>query len=252
MNILKADFFHLRKDKLFLTLLIITFVLPMLSCLMPVLFGTNASTLESIVFQGLSTDILCVLIGIQLSSFIGKDYSNNTIRNKVCYGEKRTKIVLAYFFETLLISLIFIAVSLISSFIFGSIFGKISFSADFVPKLFCQMLLLISFAFVITCLVISTKSAKAGFIFTILISVLLNAVGYLLPILAATNQIASILCRVLYMITSSMLLKSTNGIYTYGETIFGGLYLNSILIFVVYLTISIVVSLLITKKQEYK
>lgn len=252
MNLLKADLFHLKKDKLFYILLAVTFVLPLFSCLMPVVFGTATANIENIIFQSLGTDILCVLIGIEISSFIGKDFANNTIRNKICYGEKRTKIVLMYFIETLFIALSFILISLVSSLLFGVMFAKITFSADFIAKLLCQILILLSFAFVITGIVVCSKNIKAGFIFTILISVLLNAVSYIMPMLASTNQIANFLCRVLYMIVSSMLISSTGGTYTYGASTFGGIYLNSVLIFVVYTAVSLIISLIITKKHEYK
>lgn len=252
MNILKADFFHLKKDKMFYTLLGITFVLPLLTCLMPFIFGTAKSTAETVVFKGLGTDILCILIGIELASFVGKDFVNNTIRNKICYGERRDKIVLSYFIEAFVITLIFIIVSLVSSLLFGAILSEFTFTADFMPKLLCQILILLSFSFVITGIVVCSKSVKTGFIFTILISVLLNAISLVMPMFASTSQLANILCHTLYMIVSSMLISSSGGIYTYGESVFGNLYLNAILIFVIYSIISIVVSLMVTKKHEYK
>lgn len=252
MNLLKADLFHLIKDKLFYVMLGITFILPVLTCLMPVLFGGNASTTQSVIFQGLGTDIICVLIGIEIASFIGKDYYSNTIRNKICYGESRYKVVLAYFVEATIITLSFVVVSFVSSLLFGSICGTFAFTADFAPKLFCQILILLAFTSIITAIVVSTKSMKAGLIFTVLISVLLGAVSYLFPMLAATNTFANILCRVLYMITSTMLISGTNGVYVAGEMTFEGLYQNAILIFIVYAIISIGVSLLVTKKHNYK
>jgi hypothetical protein len=256
MNLLKADFYHLIKDKLFYVMLAIAFVLPAFTCLMYSTAGGGAAmTVESVIFQGLGTDILCVLIGIQLSSFIGKDYSNNTIRNKICYGENRFKIAYCYFIEAIVITLAFVLVSFCSSMIFGSIFGKFMFSSDFALKLLCQILLLLSFTVVITAVIVSTKSIKAGFIVTILVSVLLTAVSYLLPTLAINNEIFAVICRVLYMIVSSMLISSTNGVYTVGRTesyAFSGLYLNAILIFVVYTIISLVITTLVVRKQNYK
>lgn len=71
-----------------------------------------------------------------IALFVGKDYANNTIRNKICYGEKRLKIMGMTFLESAVICLAFAAVSVVSSLIFGSIFGQIAFTADFAPKFF--------------------------------------------------------------------------------------------------------------------
>lgn len=46
-----------------------------------------------------------------IALFVGKDYANNTIRNKICYGEKRLKIMGMTFLESAVICLAFAAVS---------------------------------------------------------------------------------------------------------------------------------------------
>lgn len=50
MNLLKADFFRLFKNKAFYILLVVTFAMPILTCVM---FPTM--TVEKIIFQGLDT-----------------------------------------------------------------------------------------------------------------------------------------------------------------------------------------------------
>lgn len=79
MNLLKADLFHFIKDKVFYVLIAITFLIPLVTCAM---YGSNM-TVGNLIFQGIGTSIFCPLVGIQLALFFGKDYANNTIRNKI-------------------------------------------------------------------------------------------------------------------------------------------------------------------------
>lgn len=114
MNLLKADFFRLFKNKAFYILLGVTFAMPILTCIM---FPTM--TVEKIIFQGLDTTLFCTICGIMIALFVGKDYDNNTIRNKICYGEKRMKIMGVSFVETLLITIMFVAASVYTSYMQG-------------------------------------------------------------------------------------------------------------------------------------
>lgn len=255
MNVLKADFYHLIKDKLFYVLLTLTFIMPLLTSIM-----FPDMTVEKAIFQGLDTTILCSIIGIMVALFVGKDYANNTIRNKICYGERRYKVMAINFIESAFICIDFILVSFISSFVFGSIIGEFSFSADFAAKLFCQFAILIAFSTVVTAITVCTKSMKIGLIITLMISILLSAVAQLLPMLAATNGLAAFLCRIIYATVSSNLLNSTDGSYvfnSYSQTgavtaTFNHLYLNSLILAVVYAVLSIGITAIIIRKQSYK
>lgn len=217
-------------------------------------------TVERAIFQGLDTTILCSVVGIMIALFVGKDYANNTIRNKICYGEKRFKVMGVTFLESAINCLAFVLVSLLSSFIFGSIFGQFAFTADFAPKFFCQLLILLAFATVVAAITMCTKSMKIGLIVTLMISIILSAVAQMLPMLAVTNGIAAFLCRIIYATVSSNLLNSTGGTYVYtsysqagaATATFNHLYLNSILFAVVYAAIAIIVTTVVVKKQSYK
>ena len=99
MNLLKADLFHYIKDRTTYVLLGIVFMMPLFTCLMYGMSG-GSMTVETVIFQGLGTDILCAVLGLQFSFFFGKDYANNTIRNKLSYGENRYKIVGSFFLES--------------------------------------------------------------------------------------------------------------------------------------------------------
>lgn len=254
MNLIKADLFHLRKDKVFWILMLIVVIMPFATCItldyMSNGYGINA---ESIIMQGISADILCALLGIGISSFIGRDYTNHTIRNKLCYGEKRHKIMLVDFFIGLLITAAFIAASIVSALVSSALFGEIAISAAFWGKYFCQIAILLAYALMITAVVVCAKSEKAGFMVTVILSVLLTAVSYLLPMLAAVSDIARAVCRCLYMIVSSMLISSVDGVYTSsGGAVFDNMYMNAIVLSLIYAALSVVITTVVVKKQSYK
>ena len=252
MRLFKADMFHISKDKLIRSLLLLTFLLPLATCIVTRNMGGEKMSVETLVFQGLGTDILCVIIGIALSSFIGKDYQNNTIRNKICYGEDKTKVAGVFFIETLLVAVSFVLASTAGSLLFGSFFCEHSFTSDFFPKILCQTMIIVAFAVCITAVVISAKSVKAGFIFTILVSVLLGAVSYMFPINAANNAVMAVLSRVLYMVVSNMVLKGSSGVYQVAGYTFDHVYLNAVTVACVYMVIAVSICFMIVRKHEYK
>ncbi|MGM9680666.1 MAG: ABC transporter permease [Eubacteriales bacterium] len=252
MNVLKADFFRLIKDRTTCILLAIVTVMPPLSCLMYSLMGDSVFTVEKLIFQGLGTDILCVLIGLHLSMFIGKEYANNTVRNKLCYGEKRCKIAGCFFLESIIITLIYVLVSVASSLIFGSLFGVFEFSGDFLMKLVCQTAIIVAFSLVITAVVVSAKSMKAGFMVTVLVSVIFTAISYALPMLATAYPVMEKICRSLYMVVSTMLISSVDGVYHVGTFAFENIYANALILSAVYAALSVGVTAFAVKKQSYK
>ena len=252
MNILKADFFRFLRDKTTYILLTVVFLMAPLSCMMYSMMGDGNFTVERLIFQGLGTEILCVLIGLHLSMFIGKEYANNTIRNKLCYGEKRYKIAACFFLESIIISLLYMLVSIASSLIFGSIFGTFEFSSDFMMKLLCQTAIIIAFSLVITGVVVSSKNMKAGFMVTVLISVIFTAISYALPMLATEIPVMEAVCRSLYMIVSTMLISSVDGVYYVGTFAFENIYANALILSLVYSVLSAGITTLTVKKQSYK
>lgn len=255
MNLIKADLYHLIKDRAFYVLIALTFLIPAVSVLM-----FPQMTAEKVIFQGLDSTIFCSVTGIMIALFVGKDYANNTIRNKICYGESRFKIMGVTFLESAAICLGFAAVSVLSSLLFGGTIGEWSFSSDFAAKFFCQIALHVAFSAVVAAITMSTKSAKTGLIVTLLLSVLLAAVSQMLPMLAVTNAVAAALCRVLYSAVSVNLLNSTGGAYTaasYSQSgvltyTFDHLYLNAAIVAVAYIVLAIAVTAVFVKKHSYK
>lgn len=254
MNLIKADLFHLRRDTIFWVLLVIVAVIPLASCIMmDYVFSGASVNAESIIMQGISADILCAILGIAISSFVGRDYANHTIRNKLCYGEKRSKIMAANFFMSFLITAIFLAVSFTSALLSAGFYGEIRISGAFWGKYLCQIAILFSFSTLITAVVICTKSEKAGFLFTVIAAVLLSAFSYLLPMLAVISDFARVVCRCLYMNVSAMLVNSVDGVYTASVgAVFDHMYLNALVMSASYVVLSIGITSIVVKKQNYK
>jgi hypothetical protein len=219
------------------------------------MYGMSGGTMtvETVIFQSLGTDILCAVLGLQVSLFFGKDYANNTIRNKLCYGENRYKIAGCFFLESFIITVLYAVVSMISSLIFGGVFGSFEFSSDFGMKLLCQLAILISFSVFMTAIVVSTKSMKEGFMVTLMVSVVFTAVSYAMPTLAISYPVIRVVCRIFYMIVSSMMISGTNGVYSVGgQYTFENMYLNAGLLSLNYIVLALGVTAFAVKKQSYK
>lgn len=149
------------------------------------------------------------------------------------------------------ITVLFVIASFVSALISAKIFGEVSISSAFWGKYFCQIAILLSFSRLITAIVICAKSEKAGFLVTVIMSVLLTAVSYLLPMLASISNIAKKICRCLYMIVSTMLVSSDNSIYVAnGGAIFDNMYLNALILSLVYIALSIGITAIVVKKQS--
>lgn len=255
MNLLRADFYRLVKDKAFYVLIALTVLMPLLTCIM-----FPDMTVERLIFQGLDATIFCSVTGISIALFVGKDYANNTIRNKICYGENRLKVMTATFVECAVICLVFVIVSTIASLVFGCIFGEFSFTVDFAAKYFCQICILLAFSVVVAAITMCTKNIRTGLVVTLMVSIILSAIAQILPMLAVTNELAAVLCRIVYATVSSNLLNSVGGTYVYTKysqtgiqtASFGHLYLNALLLALVYAAVSFAVTFLVVKRQSYK
>lgn len=259
MKLLKTDGYRFLKDKSMWILVGITFFIPLLIVILMNIISTDgvALTNQDLIVQCIGTTFLCPIIGIALSLFIGSDYTNNTIRNKICYGEGKVKIALFYLLETVIISLMFIVVSIVGCLLFGIPFTEYTFTSDFMAKLMCQVLIVIAFSLVITSVVISSKSGKAGIFTTVICSVLMMSMGTMMTKGAATSSAIQVISRCLYSTVSSMMLSATDGAYTVASKMgasftFENMYLNAVLMSVIYIAISVSTALFVTKKHNYK
>ncbi|MGN0617393.1 MAG: hypothetical protein ACI4J7_00050 [Ruminiclostridium sp.] len=87
---------------------------------------------------------------------------------------------------------------------------------------------------------------------TVLISVIFTAISYALPMLAASYPVMEGVCRSLYMIVSTMLISSTDGVYYTREFAFENIYANALILSLVYSILSVGITALAVKKQSYK
>ena len=93
-KLLKAEFYRLKKDKVFLMLIIITCVLALFNVYK--YFDTHR---ETVILDRILVEYLYMYFGIFIAFFIsmyvGKEYTEGFIRNKIIVGHKRSNIYLA-------------------------------------------------------------------------------------------------------------------------------------------------------------
>lgn len=104
-KLLKAEFYRLKKDKIFLLLLIITCILALFT-----LYKYFDGLRESIVLDRIITEYLYMYFGIFIaffvSMYVGKEYAEGFIRNKIIVGHKRSNIYLANLILCIVVGLI--------------------------------------------------------------------------------------------------------------------------------------------------
>ncbi len=105
IKLLKAEFYRLKKDKVFLLLLFITCVLALFT-----LYKYFNGLRESIALDRIITEYLYMYFGIFIaffvSMFVGKEYTEGFIRNKIVVGHKRSNIYLANLIICVIVGLI--------------------------------------------------------------------------------------------------------------------------------------------------
>lgn len=93
-KLLKAEFYRLKKDKVFLIFIIITIALALFT-----LYKYFDGLRELIALDRIITEYLYMYFGIFIAFFVsiivGKEYTEGFIRNKIITGHKRTSIYLA-------------------------------------------------------------------------------------------------------------------------------------------------------------
>ena len=265
MNLLKSDLFRLVKEKSLYILAAIVALFALLKCLtINMMIGEDGSyLLGDAILQSIGLDILGTIVAIGISFFNGKEFASKTIRNKICCGESRYKIFIVKLIINLMLAVLFFLISVATAAIAGGILFDNTLGEEFWEKAFCQLALLIGFASLITCVVNVTKSMKASLILSVALFVFLNAFSYMLPQMG-DNAIIKLACQSIYMVVSTMLMSSTGGVYEITKREFvnnemittvityDNMYLNCVMIGVVYTAIAIVVSLIVIRKQDYK
>ena len=201
LNLLKADFYRLLKSKAVYILLILSVLLCLFTLGVDVVVDILVKELEaddpsglfrvtgkSVMFSGFAlTNNTGLLITIFAGIITITDIRHGTIRNKVLFGENRTKIYLSHFIVSLtmcvVMSLISFAVLAIgSSILFG--YGEAFNALEFFKSLLIGILSFVLVASISTFLALITKSMPLTIILTIVICIglmILCSISTMLP-----------------------------------------------------------------------
>lgn len=260
MNLLKADFYQILREKLLYVLMIALSGLCVIVCYVYHRLDTAGEvTADSVILKCIGSDTLCTVVGVAIAFLCGREYELNTIRNKICCGESRYKILATKLIEGITIAAVLFAVAVGTGLLMGKVWFVWEFRDGFWKIMGCQWLVVIAFVSVITSLCVLTKNVRIPLITVIVCFVVLNPLSIFLPEMT-DSEIIPILCRCIYMIASNMLLSSDGGVYevrkwdgqTMSTYVYEDMYLNCILLAAAYLLISLTISLLVMRKQEYK
>lgn len=178
LKLLHANFYRLRKNKVFIGIIIITIIASFV-----ILFNTYQGNItnEKYNMQKMQIDrtytiyinVISFLIAVFVSIFVGSDYDNGTIRNKIIVGHSRKNIYLSNLIVSIIVGLVLEIIYLTIISIIGiPLIGKIQMNIlDFLYIILDMILLIIVF------------SSIFNFISMICSNVTLSTVGSLLLIL---------------------------------------------------------------------
>jgi|SRR5690554_316649 len=208
INLLKAEFTKIRKEKTFLISLVIVIVASILISFLylGLELMVNNQAIEEIplieftgkgIFLGSfsPTQNVGIIIPIVLSMIITREFSYGTIRNKVISGHNKITIFLSITIVNLIIGLFLFLVNILSSLLFGSLimgYGT-AFTANeilFILKTIGLGLLIYSSIVMFTILIAMTvKSLGPTLIIVILSLLFLGLIGSLNQIPGVPNSI---------------------------------------------------------------
>ena len=178
IRLLHANFYRLKKNKVFIGIIIITIIASFV-----ILFNTYQGNIINEKYNMTKTpidrtyiiyiNIISFLIAIFVSIFVGTDYSDGTIRNKIIVGHSRKNIYLSNLIISIVVGLVLEIIHLTIVTIIGMpLIGKIQMNIlDFLYIILNMILLIIVF------------SSIFNFISMLCSNVTLSTVGSLLLIL---------------------------------------------------------------------
>lgn len=178
IRLLHANFYRLKKNKVFIGIIIITIIASFV-----MVFDTYQGNIANEKYNMTKTpidrtyiiyiNIISFLIAIFVSIFVGTDYSDGTIRNKIIVGHSRKNIYLSNLIISIVVGLVLEIIHLTIVTIIGMpLIGKIQMNVlDFLYIILNMILLIIVF------------SSIFNFISMLCSNVTLSTVGSLLLIL---------------------------------------------------------------------
>lgn len=199
-NLLTADFFRVRKSKLFLISLILAVAFPFFIVLLyfgiekmtdlagelagsdmpPELADVDLFGLPTVLASAFSlTNNIGLLIPIFSCMFVSMDIGSGTLRNKIIAGKARTKIYLSHLITSMTYNVLIISINFLSTFAFGILFFGTEGLSDLSALYFIVTgeMTFIFIACVSTAFILMTKSAAPSVIFTVLIGMGLSLVS---------------------------------------------------------------------------
>lgn len=198
IKLLNANFYRLKKSIIFWVLLLI---MGLMGFFLYINYnGINSSCVDcsnqlGIVFFGFSS-LNWLILPIFISIFIGSDYSNGAIKNKIISGHKRSNIYLANLLTSIIVSMVYSVIYIISAIIIGLILeSDITISINkFIFLLFDSFLLniVISSLFTFICMSTSSKSISAIISLIVVIWTIIITSNVMSKILDAAGIVKSI------------------------------------------------------------
>ena len=153
LKLLHANFYRLKKNKVFIGIIIITIIASFV-----ILFNTYQGNItnEKYNMQKMQIDrtytiyinVISFLIAVFVSIFVGSDYDNGTIRNKIIVGHSRKNIYLSNLIVSIIVGLVLEIIYLTIISIVGiPLIGKIQMNIfDFLYIILDMILLIIVFS----------------------------------------------------------------------------------------------------------
>lgn len=160
-NLLSAEFLRLFKSKLFYILTSLSFVFGIVLQVY-IYIGSKVSEIEPRIEYGFFAVAAVVgfVVAVFVSLFVGTEYSDGTLRNKIVHGKKRISIYFSKLITCCLAMLLMYAAYYISSLIFGYILcGKFTTKASSVI-ITALVLYLCTCAYICLFLMISMNCSK--------------------------------------------------------------------------------------------
>lgn len=229
LNLLRADFFKLKKDKTLRYALLLTLFFALLNVLLLVVMKnidmplppevsglpfTFITTTKQAFLNAFSlSNNMGFVIPIIISAFIGKEFSYGTIRNKVISGKTKKQIYFSSFITSIFISMILFLVYLALTLVMGAILLDYGSTFDLNEVLFLikntllGLVLMIVVSAIVTFITLLSKNMTLSIILVVVITLFGSSI---LVALGTINQTFSSILSFIYVGQSSILVS---GIY---------------------------------------
>ena len=149
-KLLNASFYRLRKNKIFLGLVILTIIIAVFMIVSEYLnnikyssvFGISSNTTDILLMKFIN--IIGFFIAIFTSLFVGAEYSDGTIRNKIVAGHSRENIYLSNLIVSILVGIFLELIYLIVISIFSiPIFGLVQMNFSQLAVILLDIIMII-------------------------------------------------------------------------------------------------------------